>query len=67
MTVYVGSEGLRRLERQHLTPRLGRAEDIAALVAYLASDEAGYISGVTIQCDGGFMSHMPTFADLGGS
>jgi NAD(P)-dependent dehydrogenase (short-subunit alcohol dehydrogenase family) len=63
MTDYVGTEGLRRLERQHLTPRLGEPEDIAALVAYLASDEAGYLSGVTIQCDGGFLSHMPTFAD----
>ncbi|GAA0421059.1 beta-ketoacyl-ACP reductase [Acrocarpospora corrugata] len=33
--------------------RLGRPEEIAALVAFLASADAGFITGQTIVCDGG--------------
>lgn len=33
--------------------RLGRPEDIAFAVAYLASDEAGYITGQVLNVDGG--------------
>jgi 3-oxoacyl-[acyl-carrier protein] reductase len=33
--------------------RLGRPEDVAALVAFLASEPAGYITGTAIQVDGG--------------
>jgi glucose 1-dehydrogenase len=35
--------------------RLGTPEDVAGLVAYLASDEAGYITGSTFVIDGGLM------------
>jgi NAD(P)-dependent dehydrogenase (short-subunit alcohol dehydrogenase family) len=45
------------LEEQTLAqlpfPRVGRPEDVAALVAYLASDDAGFINGQVIRCDGG--------------
>lgn len=37
-------------------PRAGRPEDIANLAAFLASDEASWITGVTIPCDGGFLT-----------
>ena len=33
--------------------RLGRMEEVAGLVAYLASDEAGFINGAEIRIDGG--------------
>jgi NAD(P)-dependent dehydrogenase (short-subunit alcohol dehydrogenase family) len=47
-----------------LTNRLGRPEDVAALVAFLASEDAGYINGQNITCDGGMTSHQPHVADL---
>ncbi|CAB3809789.1 hypothetical protein LMG28614_07137 [Paraburkholderia ultramafica] len=33
--------------------RLGRPEELGALVAFLASGRASYINGTTIQADGG--------------
>jgi NAD(P)-dependent dehydrogenase (short-subunit alcohol dehydrogenase family) len=50
--------------RHHLTPRLGRPEDIAALVAFLASDEAAFITGQDICVDGGLLAHQPFVADF---
>ena len=34
--------------------RLGRPEDVAELIAFLASDKASFITGQIIGCDGGF-------------
>lgn len=47
-----------------LTPFLGRPVDIASLVAFLASDEARYITGQAIAADGGTSIHIPGFARL---
>ena len=33
--------------------RLGKAEDVAAAVAFLASPQAGYITGTTLHVNGG--------------
>jgi 2-hydroxycyclohexanecarboxyl-CoA dehydrogenase len=33
--------------------RLGQPEDLANVVAFLASDEAGYVTGQTISVSGG--------------
>jgi NAD(P)-dependent dehydrogenase (short-subunit alcohol dehydrogenase family) len=41
-----------------LTPRLGEAEDVAATVVFLASEDAGYITGQTIAVDGGWSSYI---------
>lgn len=33
--------------------RLASPEEIASMIVYLASEQAGYITGTTIQVDGG--------------
>jgi NAD(P)-dependent dehydrogenase (short-subunit alcohol dehydrogenase family) len=50
--------------RHHLTPRLGRPDDIAAMVVFLASDEAQFITGQNICVDGGLGAHQPFLADF---
>ena len=35
--------------------RAGKAEDVAGLVSFLASDDAAYITGQTINVDGGLI------------
>lgn len=47
-----------------LTPYLGAPEDIAHAVAFLASDEARYITGQCFVVDGGTSVHIPGFARL---
>lgn len=42
-------------ERAIPAGRLGRPEELASLIAYLASEQAGYITGATIQVDGGLI------------
>lgn len=48
-----------------LTPYLGRPDDIAQAVLFLASDEARYITGQILVADGGTSAHVPGFAALG--
>lgn len=50
-------------ERHSLTPRGGHPDDIAALVAFLASDESAFITAQIIACDGGLLSHQPQMLD----
>lgn len=45
---------------QCATPYLGEPQDIAATIAFLASEDARYITGQTIIADGGLTIHNPT-------
>lgn len=58
--VYQDAETL--LKRQALVPlgRIGRAEDVGAAVAFLASAGASYITGQNLVVDGGISDHMLT-------
>lgn len=45
-----------RLSATQPIGRMGRPEEIAALAAFLCSDEAGFITGTNVPIDGGFLS-----------
>lgn len=55
MVQVLGQDTLRDLAEQTPLGRLGTPEDIAAAVAFLASDEAGFITGQVLTADGGFV------------
>jgi NAD(P)-dependent dehydrogenase (short-subunit alcohol dehydrogenase family) len=56
-------EVLERFLRHFLTPYIAEPEDIANAVAFLASDDARFITGITLPVDGGFSVHTPSYAD----
>ncbi len=52
------------IRQNHLTPDLGTPRQIADTVAFLASDEAGFVTGSTLVADGGFSSHAPSLVQV---
>lgn len=50
----------------HLTPRLGKPDDIAAMVGLLASDDGKFITAQIIPVDGGISTHFPHVAETRG-
>lgn len=55
MVKVLGDETLRDLADNTPIGRLGKPEDIAAAVSYLASDGASFVTGQVLTCDGGFI------------
>ncbi len=53
MTAVLGDEVSERYRSQVPAGRFGSVEEVAAAVRYLASDEAGYVSGIVLPVDGG--------------
>ena len=52
-----------KLARWYPVGRVGKPEDIAAAVCYLAADEAGFVNGANLVVDGGLTAGMPVMAD----
>jgi len=46
-------ERLDALQRMFPVPRLGRPDEVAALICYLASEAAGYVTGASLDINGG--------------
>jgi 3-oxoacyl-[acyl-carrier protein] reductase len=55
MVATVAPERLEAMLRTIPVGRLGRPEEVAAAVAYLASDEAGFVTGATLDVNGGML------------
>ena len=52
-----------KLSRWYPVGRVGRPEDIAAAVCFLAADEAGFCNGTNLVVDGGLTAGMPIMAE----
>ena len=58
MTERLGADIAEEAAQRIALGRLGKPEEIAAAVGYLASDDAAYITGAVIPVDGGLgMGH----------
>ena len=53
MTANIPPVKMKDILREIPTRRLGKPQDVAALVTFLCSDEADYITGQVISIDGG--------------
>lgn len=53
MTRELDKEIVEKITSQIPLLRIGKPEEVASLVTYLASEEAGYITGEVIRVDGG--------------
>jgi NAD(P)-dependent dehydrogenase (short-subunit alcohol dehydrogenase family) len=47
-------EGKKQLEGLHPIGRIGKPEEIAAPILFLASDESSFVTGAELVADGGY-------------
>lgn len=50
--------------RNQLVPRFGEPSDMAAVVAFLLSESAKFITGQVLNVEGALLAHTPILADL---
>jgi len=51
-----GSEYIEEIERMHPMGRLGEPEEVDQAIAFLASDQASFITGAILPVDGGYLA-----------
>jgi len=51
-----GAEYIEEIQRNHPMGRLGEPEEVARAIAFLASDEASFITGAILAVDGGYLA-----------
>jgi NAD(P)-dependent dehydrogenase (short-subunit alcohol dehydrogenase family) len=51
-----GTEYIEEIQKQHPMGRLGEPEEVARAIAFLASDEASFITGAILAVDGGYLA-----------
>lgn len=56
-------ELIRINEKNTLTGKLGTPQDVANILAFLASNESSYLTGHLFRADGGTTSHLPTYSE----
>lgn len=53
-------EQIRRFAAQHPLGRIGRPDEIASVVLFLASEAASFVTGSSVSADGGLMAALPS-------
>ena len=61
----MSAEARQNKVRHQLLAREGRPEDVANMVAFLASPASAFTTGADFRADGGVLAHLPSYADGG--
>ena len=59
--MFEDAENARKIAEAHPIGRAGQPEEIAATIAFLLSDDAGFITGAVMSADGGATAGIPSF------